>query len=186
MAYIPKNKIKTNLYTVGGEFVYKSNGFVYIGNYHKLYDGKFFTGSTPNEPNKQELIKLASGLPDNFTNSLESTDVIKKPLIPYSALQPTLQDYKNGEFTRYFIVKRNELIFTEVDKKEYDKYKNKQPNVYWRLFKPISLFWRLTGIPYDVAQTNKNITELVEQREQAFGLSLYLDENWIQYYREDF
>jgi hypothetical protein len=184
MTYIPKNKIKTNLYTPGDEFIYKSNGIFYIGNYHKLYNNTFFTGPTPNYPNKQELIQIPSGIPNDFTNSLVSTDIIRKSFISYSPLLPTEQDYKNGEFTRYFIVKRNEPVFSEVLKKEYDKYKNKQVDVYWRLFKPISLFWVLTGDITQVAKTNKNVTELIEQREQAFGLSLYLKEDWIQYYKE--
>jgi len=45
------------------------------------------------------------------------------------------------------------------------------------------LFWVLTGDINQVAQTNKNMTELAEQREQAFGLSIYLKEDWTQYYK---
>ena len=29
------------------------------------------------------------------------------------------------------------------------------------------------------------MTTLLEQKEQAFGLGLYLEENWIQYYKEN-
>lgn len=178
MAYFPKNKIKTNLYTRGQEFIFLTTKENYSGYYHKLYNGKFFTGKTPNEPNSVELISLIKSI-----NQI-SSDAAVQTNPGFYPLAPTLQDYQKGEYIRYFIVKRNEPIFSEVSKKEYDKYKNKQPNVYWRLYRPFSLFWVLTGDITQVAKTNKNVTELIEQREQAFGLSLYLKENWIQYYKE--
>jgi hypothetical protein len=56
--------------------------------------------------------------------------------------------------------------------------------VFWRTNKPFSLFWKLTGDINQVAQTNKNITELTEQREKVLGLSLFLKEDWTQYYKE--
>ena len=55
--YIPKNKIKTNLYTRNNEFQYLSNGKEYIGYYHKLHTGKFYTGKTPNDKPVEEIIK---------------------------------------------------------------------------------------------------------------------------------
>ena len=42
--YIPKSRIKTNLYTPGNEFVISSDGTNYVGHYHSLWTGKFFTG----------------------------------------------------------------------------------------------------------------------------------------------
>ena len=66
--YIPKNKIKTNQYTRGQEYVYLSNNEEYIGYYHKLYNGKFFSGKTPNDKPVYELIK-----PSGNSNQWEST-----------------------------------------------------------------------------------------------------------------
>lgn len=173
--YIPKNKIKTNLYTEGKQYMFASTRTQYAGYYHKLYNGKVYTGKTPNDNNVREIIPIPITDGDD---SLSSALSISTPLF-----FPTTQDYKNGEFTRYFIIKRNEPIFIEVIKSEYDKYKNQDPSVYWRLYKPFSLFWVLTGDINQVAQTNKNMTELAEQREQAFGLSIYLKEDWTQYYK---
>lgn len=173
MAYIPKNKIQTNLYTNGKEYAYVSSGLEYIGYYYKLYNGKFFTGKTPNEPNSQELVVLE-----------ESDERENVPLqIPYNPILPTPQDYQVGEFTRYFALRRNQPLFTEIDKATFTKYQQKDPQVSWTLYKTFSLFWQLTGDINKVAQTNKNITELTEAREKAFGLSLYLKENWVQYYK---
>jgi hypothetical protein len=177
MAYYPKNKIKTNLYTSGGEFIIFNTKEKYIGPYHKLYNGKFFTGTTPNSLNSLELIPVIEPASD------EDSDLAFQSQLKYPQLFPTPQDYKNGEFIRYFIVKRNEYLFTEVSKKEHDKYKNKQPDVYWRLFKPVSLFWVLTGDINQVAQTNKKVTEFTETKENVLGLSIYLKEDWTQYYK---
>jgi len=174
MAYIPKNKIQTNLYTSGGEYTFISSGENYIGYYHKLYNGKFFTGKTPNDPTIQELIK-AQVSPD--------PNILIPLLIPYNPLLPTEQDYQVGEFTRYFNIKRNQAIFTEISKDTYNKFKQQDSQVPWKLYRVFSLSWQLTGDINQVAQINKNITELTESKEKVFGLSLYLKENWIQYYK---
>ena len=177
MAYIPKNKIQTNLYTAGGEYAYALSKVEYVGYYYKLYNGKLYTGSTPNTPNSKELI------PIEVVESLGGTNPTSIP-VPYSPLLPTPQDYKIGVFTRYFNLKRNQTIFTEINQDAYNKFQQKDPNTPWQFYKTFSLSWELTGDINKVAQTNKNITELTESREKAFGLSLYLKENWTQYYKE--
>jgi hypothetical protein len=177
MVYIPKNKTQINLSTSGGEYVLLSDKTDYIGYYHALYNGKYFTGRTPNSSEIQEIILVSK---TNSQNSNSSSPLIS---IPSSPLFPTSQDYKNGEFIRYFIVRKNQPFFIELDKATFDKYKQRNSTVSWRLYKPFSLFWVLTGDINQVAQTNKNVTELIEQREQVFGLSLFLKENWTQYYK---
>lgn len=177
MAYVPKNKIQTNLYTPGGEFTKKINSEFYIGFYYKLYDGKYFTGKTINDGPNDELVKIGIISPID-ENPLKEI----KPSL-YNPLFPTEQDYQVGEFTRYFNIKRNQAIFTEISKDTYTKFKQQDPQVSWRLYRVFSLSWQLTGDINQVAQTNKNITELTESREKVFGLSLYLKENWIQYYK---
>ena len=60
MASIPLNKIIPDQSTKGNEFVIKSNNEEYIGSYYILYNGKFFTGKTPNDPPNIELIKQSA------------------------------------------------------------------------------------------------------------------------------
>jgi hypothetical protein len=180
MTYIPKNKIQTDLYTSGGEYIILSSGQNYIGYYHKLYNGKFFTGKTPNESDIKELIVFVGNEdlnPDGF--NISST-----PSIPYNPILPTEKDYQVGEFVRYFSIKRNQPIYIEIDKDTYSKYQARNPQVPWKLYKAFSLIWKLTGDVNQVAQVNKNITELTETQENIFGLGLYLKENWIQYYKK--
>jgi len=175
MTYIPQNKIQTNLYTKGNEFIYLNTQNYYIGYYHKLYNGKYFTGATPNFSDKIEIKKINDG---------EGTiPYYPSNVVYYSPLLPTQQDYSNGEFTRYFSIKRNQPIFTEIDKNTYTQFQKQSPDVLWKLYRTFSLFWKLTGTVEEVAQVNKNIVELTEQREKALGLGLYLKENYIQYYK---
>lgn len=174
MTYIPKNKVKSNLYTQGGEFVYVSTQEPYVGSYHELYNGKFFTGATPNSLNIKELQQVQINPPSN--SELPSNNI-------YAPLLPTPQDYKNGEFIRYFVCRLNQPLFVEVNKATFDQYTQKDPAVSWKLYKPFSLFWELTGDINQVAQTNKKVTELTEVKEDVSGLNLYLKENWTQYYK---
>jgi hypothetical protein len=62
--YIPKNRIKSNLYTGGGEWVIKSSNENYIGFFHSLFTGKSFTGKTQNEKPTIEII-LQTSIVDN-------------------------------------------------------------------------------------------------------------------------
>ena len=77
--YIPKNRIKTNLYTPGNEYMIKGTDQIYSGFYHSLWTGKFFTGKTQNELPKSELIPIApqsgAGTPD-LPPALETTNTI--------------------------------------------------------------------------------------------------------------
>jgi len=174
MPYIPKNKIQTGLYTNGGEYAFASNNQNYSGPYYKTYDGKFYSGNGPNDTTTKELILISQ-------NDTGNPDF---PSVPYDPLLPTPQDYKNGFFTRYFNIRRNQPLFTEISKDTYDKYQQRDSQVLWKLYRVFSLKWELTGDINKVAQTNKNVTELVERKEKALGLGLYLKENWIQYYKE--
>lgn len=180
MTYIPKNKFKPNQYTSGTTtpgmilLATKSNE-LYIGYYHLLYNGKIFSGENPNSPNKQELFRVNTD-GTRFLNLSSPT--------PYNPLLPTPQDYKNGVFTRYFSIRRNQPLFTEINNNTYKLFQQQDSQVPWKLYRVFSLSWELTGNINKVAQTNKNITEIVEQREKAVGLGLYLKENWTQYYKE--
>jgi hypothetical protein len=70
MAYIPLNKIVTNLYTNGGEYQ-SFSGIEYVGFYHKLYTGEIYAGKTLNSnPIKIQLFPL---IPSPTSNELVNT-----------------------------------------------------------------------------------------------------------------
>jgi len=176
MAYFPQNKIQTNLYTTGEEYAILRTKQPYSGPYYKLSTGKIFSGKDPNDPNSKELIStpFIDGGKDNIVN----------PSIPYSPLLPTEQDYKNGSFIRYFSLRLNQPLFVEISKATKELFDQKNSSVPWKTNKVFSLIWELTGDITKVAQTNKNITELTEQRSRAYGLGVYLKDDWTQYYKE--
>ena len=58
--YIPKNRIKPNLYTRGNEYIIKANEENYVGFYYSLWNGTFFTGKTPNDRPSVEIIPTTS------------------------------------------------------------------------------------------------------------------------------
>jgi len=63
--YYPKSRIVEGLYTGGGEYKYKLNNEIYVGYYHKFYDGKVFTGKTNKAFPKQEIIPVIGELNSN-------------------------------------------------------------------------------------------------------------------------
>lgn len=63
--YYPKSRIVEGLYTNGGEFMYKINNELYVGYYHKFYNGKTFSGKTQKASPKQEIIPVIGNLNSN-------------------------------------------------------------------------------------------------------------------------
>ncbi len=54
--YIPQNRVISNLYTKGGEFVKIGTKENYVGYYHKTYQNRFFSGKTSNSSNVFEIV----------------------------------------------------------------------------------------------------------------------------------
>jgi len=199
MPYYPKNRIQTNLYTNGGEYTIKSTGEDYIGYYYKLYNNTFFTGKTPNDTPNQELILfeetinitprlvIVESFPDpevNIYNSLTTTPnpkIIPSPYYP----QPTEDNYKLGEFQRYFMKQINNFLYTEISKKDYDSLVNKNESYLWQLYFPISIPWEISGDKDQVEQTNKQITILFETQNKIFGFSQFIEKigGYLKFYK---
>jgi hypothetical protein len=179
MAYYPKNKIKTNLMAADGEyFLPNTSGGQqtqpYVGFYYKLYNGEAYTGKFPGDGKNILLLK---------DETLPSPDIImSKTSTTLPPLYPTEQDYKNRMFTRYFSKKRNELIFKELTKKEYDSL-NKTSNIEYTLYKPFSLKWMLIGDKQTVGDYNFYSVKNTEVKENVLGLSGYLKNDYLKYYK---
>tara|TARA_R110000823_G_scaffold32814_5_gene92275 strand:+ start:634 stop:1287 length:654 start_codon:yes stop_codon:yes gene_type:complete len=76
--YIPKNRILTNQYTDDNKLMVKSTQEYYRGFYYKQFDGKYFTGKTPNDLPNNELVPIedtaTTFLPDTIQNSIAYGD----------------------------------------------------------------------------------------------------------------
>lgn len=112
-------------------------------------------------------------------------DTPQQTMLPYYLpMYPTSQNYTNGEFRRYFCKKRNEVKYIEINKIQYDKLIDQNPQISWELYKPFYLDWQLTGDKQTVAKVNKNTTELKSKREKLPKLGDYLKNDYIKYYQE--
>ena len=113
-------------------------GEEYIGPYYKTSRNEYFTGKNPQDKPNNSLV--TNSVPTKSTDSEPlpesyyiiddayyyakqiKTDALA-PRPPVSSLpRPTENDYKTGEFIRYFLKKANANKYLEVDKKEYDLF----------------------------------------------------------------
>jgi hypothetical protein len=204
--YYPKSQITPNLYTNGEEFVYADTKEAYNGYYFKVSTGKYFTGRNQDDRPNLELIQfsfdgvpldnLLSSLPQSTAytllndtsetvydyNQLKATTTQYLPF--YSPVLPTQLDYQAGEFRRYFCKKTNEYQYIEINQDTFAKLLAKDPQILWQLYQPFFIDWQLTGDKQQVAQINRNSTELVVFRNKFFGLNEYLKLDFTKYYQQ--
>ena len=163
LRYYPSFAIQSNLNTVGGEFLL--NGQPYSGRYYETYDGRAFTGSTPEVGPNQLLERIpiyvsAPGLNATNLSRKSKTDLAGKtglivstatnPRIPGQPNsyypQPTDQDYTKGYIIRYFTKKENERGFvTEISQDEYNSIVNGTADYDITIYQTTTILWKLTG-----------------------------------------
>jgi|688.fasta_scaffold165919_2 hypothetical protein len=195
--YYPKSQIKTNLYTSGKEFTNSSTKEEYIGYYYETSTGQRYTGKTPQDgPNS--LLQL----PDSFPNplienqslppeeiiSLQSTDYVDpnplkiRALPVFNSTLPTDQDKANGQFTRYFCKRNNEIKYLEIDKDTYQKLKNRDQKIAWDLYTPVIVLWVIQGNQTQVFNSNKATVQSIEQNLKWHGFTQYFQDKFLKYY----
>lgn len=142
--YTPKNRILTNQYSRGYKLVYVSSGEYYTGFYHKTFDGKYFTGKTPNDPPIVEL-ELAKDTSTNYTASLPQNEIAytDAPTI-FSDLETP--GYDEGMIVDYARVNDINLLKQEKTIIPYSHYPKPTKNDY-----KLGVFTR-----YFVVKTNEN------------------------------
>jgi len=197
--YIPKNRVKEDLYTTGGEYIITSTQVEYVGFYHKLYDGRAYTGKTSTEANKQILSPIVKHNTDPYFPPSEKTqrwfnglyttlkggnpnDKQPRKLPQYYPPRPTANDYKREEFVRYFVVKQNEDIYLEIDKETYERIVNQDNEWVWEMYLPFQLDWFIRGDEEKIKNTNKNLISIKEKRINRRGLGAYLKFDYIQFF----
>ena len=208
--YYPISQLTTNLSTNGDEYKRFDTGELYQGLYYATSDGQFFTGKnplngpsfllipikannsnasendSPNEITTADLINPNLDVEIDITNVLNYMNIsgrvgLRDLPLPYYTT-PKSNDYKNGEFQRYFAKKTNELIYIEIDKITYNKLLQQDPTIAFDLYNTISLPWNLTGDKKQVYQSNKNIVELVERENNWYGFTSYFQKDFSKYY----
>jgi hypothetical protein len=194
MTYVPLNRVDTDKFTPGGEYVILNTGLYYTGYYHEYYNSTFYTGNNPSFPDKQRLVKPTPDvIPTNDTAyvvSLETgTTFAKTNPSTYSNLesyQPQLtdQDYTVGDFRRYFAKQINALSYTEISLVQYNALRARSDKYLWQYYQVFSLPWLITGDEMEVAKANKNNTLLTEKLNNIKGLQQFLQEDYTKFYKK--
>jgi len=198
--YYPLSQIKTNLYTKGDEYFISSTKEYYKGYYHKTSNGEKFTGKTPNDLPVNLLLPIEE---ENENDEIDTTQIKDKqsywiignpnyqygqninPLLPISHYPKiTPEQYKLGEFERYFLSKNNEIKFKEINLFTYNQYLTKDPSVSFQLFSPIKLSWELTGNREKTYTINYNTVKRISLNLKLRGFVEYFQGRFTQFYKE--
>lgn len=187
--YYPESKIIANQYTNGQEFVYRSTNILYEGSYHILANGKIYTGKNPRDGQIEELIPSDNlqyldaafdvfDAPQTLVPSTTPYDIVRQRQnikLPMSELiepkysEPAVQ---YPSFTRYFLKRTNNAIFTEVNQINFNAIKIQDPKYNFGIYIPFELPWTTSGA--NIAETNQKMTLLTERRFKVYGLSKYI------------
>jgi hypothetical protein len=208
--YYPKNRIKSNQYTSGGE--YRKNGADYAGYYYTTYDGRVFTGKDPYDIDANipldKLVSQTMVSQINEDTSINKTLNVQAPFDPSYVFaldqqtgvtpqqyypEPTPEDYQKGFFIRYFAKKRNESTgIIEISKASFDNYQINSNLLAYSIYQTVDVFWKLTGPLRDdrvgkkypeagIIDTNERI---VTSKDQVFkGLKAYIAGNYTKFSR---
>ena len=194
MAYYPKSRIITNKKTNPGQFT-TSDGKPYSGVYYITFDGKAFTGNGPTDPASRQLLTVPKFENLNPTISYSRDSIRYRTLnstiipnlvnpVPFTP-SPTDEDYKAGKITRYLARQRNSTTFKimEIDKATYNSFINVNTTEIYALWKPISIFWQISGPLYNerinnittragIIDTNQRVLDNAEKN--FIGIKQYL------------
>jgi hypothetical protein len=204
--YYPPNQIKPNLLANAGEFVFASNALPYSGSYHQLSNGKYYTEALHTNTSQEiikssipfddqdpgiintgtlpQVVEVVNVIPNNIGYSrLTNNSTLSKEVPVNVSNLPTEQDYKIGEFRRYFAKKINEDSYLEFNQEVYNRLIFKDPSIYYEQYIAFNLPWRLTGEANKVALTNRNMVNLNIQQSNLFQFGDYLNNNYLKYYR---
>lgn len=201
--YYPKSQIITNLYTNGNEFIVISTGENYKGFYYKTSDGKIFSNKSPNDiptyqlttSNKSSIVGVAESTESEFKSTsyyqikpgdiFPSVSYVPNAPSPPQLISPapTQEDYELGEFVRYFAYKGSTYETIEINKLQFDYLQNKNPNIQYQLWEPVSINWLLTGDFKKTSQANFNTVKLVENRQKLPYFSKYFRGKYDKYFK---
>lgn len=193
--YYPKSQIKTNLHTNGNELYFFNNGEPYTGYYYEISTGKKYTGKDPNfgigillidtpplglttedyEGESPQILK--SSYVKNYNNTPITSRSLPSPYYSF----PTPEEKEIGEYRRYFTKKTNELIYIEISKETYDKFKSNDPTVASDLYECLFLPWSLPTLETNEISsetTNQNVVSLIERDNKWYGFSFYFQGNF--------
>ena len=191
--YYPKSQIKPNLYTNGGEYILSTTEEDYKGYYYLTSTGQLYTGKNPNQGPNILLIDVSSiettyPYPSPITVNLVATS--PSPSLPTRAIPafnpnpPTQQEKTNGQYTRYFCKRNNELKYIEIDLNTFTLLSTHSPQIAWDLYTPTPVLWQIQGDKNTVYVSNQASVYSIEKKLQWYGFSQYFQGQFLKYYLE--
>jgi hypothetical protein len=158
LRYYPSFRIIENLNTKGGEFTL--DGKPYSGKYYEAYDGRAFSGPTPESGDNKELKRITKYISAPGLNNMNISENQKKNIAAQSPTNlnripgkpnsyypnPTEEDYKKGYLIRYFTKKENEKGFViEISRDEYNSIVDGTADYNISIYQTVQILWKITG-----------------------------------------
>lgn len=166
LRYYPLSKIVTNLISDGSLFL-DSKGKPYTGRYYMTYDGKAYSGPSPQVGPSEKLTERVNypsvpmfkitdaehQLGSDFSEKEKLALAAKTGLLanrqqgkPVSYYPTVLQsDYNKGYVMRCFTKKINENLIIEISEDEHDQIVNGTANYDIKPYQTTKIMWKLTG-----------------------------------------
>jgi hypothetical protein len=148
--FYPIHKIETGKYTNGNELITDDSIQAdYIGLYHILPNGDYWTHSSPHN-NSKKLIPKKFKVDGSVRQYNLIQDIAPANYVSPVSFYPlvTANDYQNGYIMRYFVQKRNNPLVTiqEIDGNQFNTLNaSNQPGISSILWNAIEIKWTIRG-----------------------------------------
>lgn len=205
LRYYPTSKVLTNQVSSGRELV-DSSGKPYTGKYYLTYDGKVYSGPSPQVGPSEPLQRVKDYANSPILGALNLNEEQKLSLANKTGVsvnripgkpnsfypQPIESDYKKGYIIRYFTKKKNDTFIIEISEQEYNSIVNGSADYDVKIYQVTKILWKITGplnsqrksqyniIP-GIVETNKRLTE--ESNKTFLGIVEYIGEDYAKYAR---
>jgi len=171
----PLYKIRTSLYTKGGEFVSYNDNEDYVGLYHELPNGDYWTEAVPTDGTSFRIIPKRFDASEDVIryNKIRQRQVSE--YIQPSEVAPIIDvsDRQTGFIFRFFVQKRNapETTIVEVDAEQYRSINRRNfPGINHLIWNNCTIKWRITG----TFAEQLNINAINDAEKNFPGIAKYL------------
>ncbi len=180
--YYGRHQIDTGKYAVPNQYIFL-NGKEYVGPYHILPNGKFFTGFIP-DMKSVEIIERPN---QNFTADVINYNTLKNAQVPtHKSPIPVFpiigeDDIEAGYIERFFIQKRNDPTnsIIEIDLDQYLNVGLENNNISKINYNATYLKWHISNLDTPILiELNKQSINTAEKNFK--GLKKYLL-NYLEY-----
>lgn len=205
LRYYPISKVITNQNTSGNQ--YSLNGVPYSGKYYITFDGKIFSGPSPEIGPSEPLTKNTDYISSPILNTLPLTQQQKDNLAEKTGVKinripgkpnsyypkPLESDYRKGYLIRYFTKKENESgLIIEISQEEYNSIINGTADYDISIYQTCKILWKISGplnsqrksqyniIP-GIVETNKRLVE--QNNKTFFGILDYIGGDYTKFAR---